>query len=440
MLAVRDRRTEHAVGPAPDEPSRPRVEGVGPAVPASRGARGVAAAARARGEIDEPVDDARRAVDRGRALEAPDPVSGSRVERHEEPVVGSDEDAPPPDRGRGVDVIAGALSPQQPSAGGAEGIQGAVGVPDEDPAVRDRRRGVEELAAPEACECLRAPAQPSSAGVQRIEAAAVGAEVDLSVRERRRAIDLGVRGERPAGLAGVDVDRVELAIPRSDVEGLSDDEGRRLEDAGPVAPDDLPGPSRHRHDLPGLIPWVAVAGQRLHPRVVDDAVGDSRRRSRAVAELPLPDHLAGAVVDGEEPPALLREVEAAVRDRGRKLEHVARLERPAQPERRAELEVLGGVRALHAQAVRRPRETEDDAARPRRLGRLRLLRRHELHRRRAPLVFDRRLLVEPDAGEEAGDRGGERNACDGEDPVPVHGLRTTTSAASRRPETSTTSE
>ena len=378
-------------------------------------------------------------MDRGRGLEAPDPVSGARVERHEDPVVGSDEDAPPPDGGRGVDVVAGALSPQQPSAGGAEGVQSAVGVPDEDPAVRDRRRGVEELAAPEACECLRAPAQPSSAGVQRVEAAAIGAEVDLSVRERRRAVDLGVRGKGPAGLAGVDVDRVEPVIPRSDVEGLADDEGRRLEDAGPIAPDDLPGPGRHRDDLPGLVPREAVAGQRLHPGVVDDAVGDRRRGGRAVVEAPLPDDLARSVVERIEAPALLREIQPAVRNRGRELEHVARLERPAQPERRSKLEVLGGVRALHAQAVRRPREAEDDAAGPRRLGRLRLLRRHELHRRRAPLVLDRRLLVEPDAGEEARDRRGERDAGDGEDPVPVHGLRTTTSAASRRPETSTTS-
>ena len=439
MLAVGDGGTEHPVGPAPDELPGERVQGVGATVAAPGRPGGVAAAAGAGGEIDETVDDARRAVDRGGGLEAPKPVPGRRVERHELTVVRADVDPLPPDRSRRVDVVAGALGPQQPSARSAEGVQGAVGIPDEHAAVRDGRRRVEELAAPEACQCLRAPAQPPSAGVDRVDAAAVRAEVDLSVREGRRAVDLGIRGERPAGLAGVDVDRVELVIPRADVKRLPDHQRRGLEHSRPVAPDDLSGASRHRHHQSGLVPREPVAGQRLHPRVVDDAVGDRRRGGGAVVEPPLPDHLAGAVVDGEEPPALLGEVQAAVSDRGRKLEHVARLERPAQPERRAELEVLGRVRALHPQAVRRPREAEDDAARPRRLGCLCLLRRHELLRGRAALVLDRRLLVEPHAGQEAGDRGGERDAGDGEDPVPVHGLRTTTTAASRRPETSTTS-
>ena len=439
MLAVRDGRAEHAVGPAPNELPGERVQGVGATVAAPGRPGGVPATAGAGGEVDETVDDARRAVDRGRSLKAPQPVPCRRVERHELTVVRADVDPLPPDRSPRVDVVAGALGPQQPSARGAEGVERAVRVPDEHAAVRDRRRRVEELAAPEACECLRAPAQPPGAGVQRVDAAAVGAEVDLPVRERRRAVDLGVGGEGPAGLAGVDVDRVELVIPRADVEGLADDEGRRLEDAGPVAPDDLPGACRHRHHLSGLVPREPVAGQRLHPRVVDDAVGDRRRGGGAVVEPPLPDDLAGAVVDGEEPPALLREIKAAVRDRGRELEHVARLERPAEPEGRPELEVGGGVGPLHAQAVGRPRQAEHDAARPRRLGRLRLLGRHELDAARAALLVDRALLVEPDAREEARDDRRDRHRGEAEEPVEAHCLRTTTVAESRRPDTSTTS-
>ena len=439
MLAVGDGGTEDSVGPAPDELPCERVQGVSAAVAAPGRPGGVAATAGAGGEVDETVDHARRAVDRGRGLEAPEPVPGRRVERHELAVVRADVDPLPPDRGRCVDVVARALGPQQPSARGAEGVEGAVGVPDEHPAVRDRGRGVEELAAAEARECLRAPAEASRASVQRVDAAAVGAEVDLSVGKRRRAVDLVVGGELPAGLARVDVDRVQLVIPRADVEGLADHERRGLEHAGPVAPDDLPGPGRHRDDLPGLVPREPVAGQRLHPRVVDDAVGDGRRGGRAVVELPLPDHLARPVVERVEPAALLGDVQAAVPDRRRELEHVARLERPPQPEGRPEPEVGRGVRPLDAEAVRRPGEAEDDAARARRLGSLRLLRRHELDRGRAALVLDRRLLVEPDAGQEAGHGRGERDPGDCEDPVAVHGLRTTTSAASRRPETSTTS-
>ena len=378
-------------------------------------------------------------MDRRRRLEAPDPVAGSRVERHEHAVIGADVDAAPPDRGRRVDVVAGALGPQQPSARGAEGVERAVRVPDEHTAVRNRGRGVEELAAPEAGERLRAPAQASSPCVHRVHAAAVGTEVDLPVGERRRAVDLGVGGERPPGLAGVDVDRVELVVPRPDVERLADDERGRLEHAGPVPPDDLPRAGRHGDDHPGLAPREAVARQRLHPRVVDDAVRDSRRGRGAVVEPPLPDDLPRPVVEGVETPALLRDVEAAVGDRGRELEHVAGPERPAKPEGRPETEILRGMRPLDAETVRGPRQAEDDAPRPWRLGGFSLLRRHELLGGGAPLVLDRRFPVKPHAGEEAGHGRSERDAGDREDPVAVHGLRTTTRAASRLPETSTTS-
>jgi hypothetical protein len=47
--------------------------------------------------------------------------------------------------------------------------------------------------------------------------------------------------------------------------------------------------------------------------------------------------------------------------------------------------------------------------------------------------------VQPDTGEEAGDDGRDRDAGEREQAVSVHGLRTTTSAESRRPDTSTTS-
>lgn len=442
MAAVRDSGAEHAVGPAPDEFPRHGVQGVGAAVPLLRIPGSDAPAPRAGGEVDQAVDDAGSPVDRRGRFEAPDPVTGPGVERHEVAVVGSDVHTPLPDGGRGVDVRAGALGPQEPSARGAERVERSVGVPDEDPAVGDRRRRVEELTAAEPRERLRPPAQPSGARVERVEAPAVGAEIHHSVRERRRAVDLMVGRERPARLSGVDVDRVELVVPGTRVQRLADDERRGLEDTGPVAPDDLPRPGRHRGDHPRLAPREPAAGsahQRLHPRVVDDPVGDRRRGRRAATEAALPDDLSCPVVDRVEATPLLREVEAPVRDRRRELEHVACLERPAQPVGRAQLEVRGRVCPLHAEAVRRPREAENDSARARSLGRLGRLSGDELLGGRAALILDRAFLVEPDTDEKTRHHRGDRKADQQQEPPCAHRRRTTTSAESRRPETSTTS-
>ena len=439
MLAVGDGRAEDPVGPAPDELAGEGVQRVGAAVAGPRRARCVATAARTGGEVDEPVDDARCPVDGGRGLEPPEPVAGSGVEGHELSVVGADVHALAPDGRPRVDVVPGPLRPQQPAAGRAERVERPVRVPDEDPAVRDRRRGVEELPAAEAGERLCPPLDPACPSVERVEAASVGSEVDLSVRERRRAVDLCVGGEPPAGLARVDVDRVELVVPRPCVERLADDERRRLEDAGPVPPDDLPRPGSHGDDHPRLASRVPVARQRLHPGVVDDAVRHRRRGGRTVVEAALPDDLPGPVVEGVEAASLVRDVEPAVRDRRRELEDMAGLERPPEAERRAQLEVGRGVCALDAQAVRGPREPQDDAPRPRSLRRLRLLGRDELLGRRAALVVDRAFLVEVDAGKESGDDRRDGDPGKGEESVPVHGLRTTTVAESRRSNTSTTS-
>jgi hypothetical protein len=438
VLAVGDRRAEDAVRPVPHLPPRERVQRVRAPVALLGVTRGDAAAPRAGGEVDEAVDHARRAVDGRRSGKAPEAIAGRGVEGHEVPVVRTDVDALPPDGGRGVDVGAGALGPEQPSARRTEGVERPVGVADVNPAVRDRRGRVEVLAAAEAGEGLRPPALPPGACVERVDASGVRAEVDLPVRVRGRAVDLVVGGERPARLPCVDVDRVELVIPGPGVERLADHERRGLEGAGPEAPDDLPGAGRHRRDHPRLAPGVAVAGKRLHPGVVDDAVGDRRRRCGAVVEPSLPDDLPRPVMDGVEPAALLREVQTAVGDRGRELEDVAGLERPAETERRAEPEVRGGVRPLHPEPVRRPGKPQHDSPRTRFLGRP--LRCHELDGGRALLVVDRALLVEPDAGEEAGDDRGNGEDREREEAAAVHGLRTTTSAVSRRPETSTTSE
>jgi hypothetical protein len=417
VVAVGDDGAEDAVGPAPHELAGPRVQPIG-AAGALLGEPGRdAPAARARGEVDDPVHDARRPVDRRGNSEPPDPVAGGCVERHEVAVVGADIDAAAPHGGGGVDVGACTLGPEHPPAGGTEGVERPVGVPDEDAAVRDRRGGVEELAPTEPRLRAGPPDEPPGARVDRIDAAAVGPEVHLPVRVGRRAVDLVVGGERPARLAGVDVDRVELVIPGPGVEGLADDERRGLEGAGAERPDQLPRPRRHRRDYSPLAAGIAIARQRLHPGVVDDPIRDRRRRRGAVVEAALPDLLAGAVVDGEEAPALLGEVEAPVRDRRRELEHVSRLERPAVPERRPEPEVGRGVRPLHLQAVRRPGQPEDDLARTLLLRRLQ--RRDELDRRRAALVVDRRFIVKPEPKGDPRNQRSEEGTQD-QQPCPRH--------------------
>jgi len=114
-----------------------------------------------------------------------------------------------------------------------------------------------------------------------------------------------------------------------------------------------------------------------------------------VVEPAVPDDLSGAVVDGVEPSPLLREVQPSVCDRGRELEHVLRLEHPAEAKGRLQFEVCRRVGALNLEAVRRPREAQDDP--PRTLLLRRLLRRHELLGGGALDVFDRGLVVEPEA-------------------------------------------
>src|SRR4051794_35928497 len=100
-------------------------------------------------EVDDAVQDGRRAGDVALRLEAPLDVAGRGIERVEAVAVGADVDGLPRDRRRPVDVAAGALRPAQLSARGAVGVDLAVRGADVDTSVRDRRRRVELAAAPE---------------------------------------------------------------------------------------------------------------------------------------------------------------------------------------------------------------------------------------------------------------------------------------------------
>src|SRR4051812_27711232 len=96
VLAVGHGGTEDAVRPVPHLLPGQGVEGIRSTLSLLRVAGGDAAAPRAGREVDQAVDYARRAVDRGRGGEAPEAVAGAGVECHEEAVVGPDVDTPLP--------------------------------------------------------------------------------------------------------------------------------------------------------------------------------------------------------------------------------------------------------------------------------------------------------------------------------------------------------
>src|SRR4029078_11686996 len=149
--------------------------------------------------------------------------------------------------------------------------------------------------------------------------------------------------------------RVQVVIPRPEVEGLADQERRRLHRAGPHAPVLLAVPRVERDHEPARARLVLAARELVHVRLVDDAVRDRRRRGRAVLEVLRPDDLPGARVERVEAALLLRDVDLAVRDRGRELDVRVRLQLPEAVEGRAEaVPVRRQVRALHVIAVGRP--------------------------------------------------------------------------------------
>src|SRR4029079_19516599 len=122
---------------------------------------------------------------------------------------------------------------------------------------------------------------------------------------------------------------------------------------------------------------LAVARRRVQIRLVDDVPVERRRRGDAAMRVELPGALAVLRADREEHAGVVREEEPAVADRGWELDEALRAERPDAPERGRERDAVPEAEMLRIVAVRRPGDTG-----PRRRGR-RLLRRHELDRRRA---------------------------------------------------------
>src|SRR5437763_4575926 len=133
--------------------------------------------------------------------------------------------------------------PEEVAGPGSECVEGAVRVADEHTSVGDGRRRVEVLtSAQEARVGRRAPDLMAGARVERIDVAAVVAEEDAPVRVRNRCVDL-VPGREAPQQARVRpapyVQRIHVVVPGAEVQNAVDEQGRRLDSAGPVAPEDL---------------------------------------------------------------------------------------------------------------------------------------------------------------------------------------------------------
>src|SRR5437764_14929662 len=190
----------------------------------------------------------------------------------------------------------------------------------------------------------------AGARVERIDVAAVVAEEDTPVRVRNRCVDLVPRLEAPQQARvrpAPYVQRIHVVVPGAEVENAVDEQGGRLDSAGPVAPEDLAAveqnaalrPEEDRDDEPRLRARIAVARIRLHVRLIDDVLADRGRRGAAVQEMLAPPALPRCGVDREAPPAaLVHEPRAVPDDRG-ELDDVSRPKRPDLLERRPEMKL-----------------------------------------------------------------------------------------------------
>src|SRR5207247_1839568 len=137
----------------------------------------------------------------------------------------------------------GVPCPEEMPRARAERVQGAVRVPDVHAPVGERRRRVEVLAAVEEAGVRSgAPANASGPSVERVHLTAVRPDVHRAARICGGAVHLGAQIDTPAQAwvrALPHVERVKMVIPRAEVENAVDQQGRRLDGAGLVAPEDL---------------------------------------------------------------------------------------------------------------------------------------------------------------------------------------------------------
>ena len=292
-------------------------------------------------------------------------LAGLRVERVEVLVLGADVDGRVGlrrvgDRGRRVDPVAGRVAPEQLAGVLVERVDAAVDRAQVDAPEGDRRGRVDGPAAAEA-EALgaRLPDVGAARGAQREHLAGVVGAVEDAVVERQPALDRAGGVHLPVGLAG-------LAIEREDVARLAADDhvgcrrrsarSRCARGAGsaraacrPWRASPAPRPRRRRGALQGdrvdhavrvgggggaetadvLLPLdlALVGAERVEERVlvleVERALGDDRRELEQLAGLKAP--LGG--VEGRLHP-LRRQVAGALRGRSRRA--ASRRSRPAR--------------------------------------------------------------------------------------------------------------
>ena len=332
---------------------RPCASGAGLHPP--QPAHSAAAAGR---EVDETGEHGRRTRDRGWSAEAPAHVARARVEGDEVAVPGADEDRLAPDRRRAVDVRADLPRPQEVPASGAKRVHGAVGVPDEDPAVGNRGRRIEVLTASETGKRGGMPPHPAGPAGERVDASVARGDEDRSFRVRGGGNDLVVCPECPAPsrrLLASQVIRVEVVVPGAEIERATDEQRRRLDRAHVHTPVFVTGPSVPRDHESPCARLALSARQRMHVRLVHDPPVDRRRGCRAPPQALRPDDLPRSRLDREEPAPLLRNVDLAVGDRGRKLDVAVRFQPPEPVVGRAQRAPPGSkMRALGVVAVGRP--------------------------------------------------------------------------------------
>ena len=269
-----------------------------------------------------------------------------------------------------------------------------------------------------------APDLPARACIQRVDVAVVGADEEPVPRERDAALHLVARLEAPADAARPLVEGVDLAAPVARVDPSVRDERRRLGGADPLRParlavPDLKGGDESVEPGAGLVARAAV-----HEAREDGAPVDVGRGGGAAVRDVHPRAAAGAGAEREEAPGVVRDVEAAVADGGRKLEQAPAARHPEPAEGRAQADVDGDALPLLVAAVRRPRDLPQLGRR----ARPGLLGGDELDRRGAADVPRLVPLVEHVRGDRAAGEDDQRGEREQDAP---HAGRSASSLAAR---------
>ena len=162
------------------------------------------------------------------------------------------------------------------------------------------------------------PALSSCLGVDAVDAAAARRDDDDATGLSGSSHDLVVGGERPLEerpALAADPVRVQVVVPGPEVEGLADQQRRRLDRSRTHAPYSLPFRAFQATTNPAAPRLVLSARELVHVPLVDDAVRDRGRGRRTVLEVLRPDDLPCARVQHEEAALLLRDIDLPVRDR-----------------------------------------------------------------------------------------------------------------------------